>query len=221
MDSKHRLDAPDNDSLRNIEQVGDRSELASLYPNAHNEWEGTNLLSQQAREEKRANEQLQISLTLRRWFAVIGVLTPLPLILGALLFTVAYTYLRIENLAYLILPVVITVALWGYASYRATKRVHDIFYQHSIVATPFMAALLLMLATSIPALYLALRELYGTSLIYNAVITCLVILAASIAYSGMLVFIWTAQKVSGAYKIGLVGILVGVIGLVTLLVNSL
>lgn len=219
MDKDHRLDAPDNDSLRTIEQLGSRSELGGLYPNAHHEWEGEDLLSREAREEKRDQEQLRISLTIRKWFVVIGLLTPLPFILGSILITVALTYLKIENLSYLIVPVIAAVALWLYVSYRAIKKVYAIFYQHSMKASPFIATLLAFLVFSLQALYITMLALYNDSLMYNTVISGLVVLATSVAYSGILVFIWTAQNISGAFKIGCLGIMAGLITIITLLVN--
>ena len=213
------MDAPDNESLQGIEQVNDHSELASLYPNAHNAWEGTDLLSQEAREEKRAQEQLSMKLGVRKWFAVIGLLTPLPYIIGAILFSVGVVYLKIDNLAVLLLPIVAAFSLWVYISFRAIKYVHNILYQHSIQAAPFVTTLILMLVFSMQALYVTMLDFYQDSLIYNSIVTSVLVLALSVAYSGILVFVWTAQKLSGAYKIGCIGILIGIIGLITMLVN--
>lgn len=221
MDNNHQLDAPDNDSLNTIEQVSDHSELASLYPSAHNEWEGTNLLSQEVREAKRDKEQLDIVLSVRKSFALIGLLTPLPLILGALLVTAAYTYLKPHDMVVLLLPVVIAIITWLVISYKSWKKLSAIFYQHSITATPFVITLLLMLMASLPVLYLSIDQIYSDSLVMNTLMSGGVILATSIAYSGILVLIWTAQKLSGAYKIGLIGIIVGLIGLSTMFVNML
>lgn len=221
MDNKHQIDAPDDPTLGAIEQVSDHSNLSALYPNAHDAWEGTNLLSQEAREQKRAAEQLSISLSIRKWFAIIGILTPLPVILGSVLVSAAYTYLRPENMALLILPVIAVVGVWLTILYKSWKKVGAIFYQHSILATPFVMTLLFMIVASLPVLYLTIDQFYGDSLLLNTVASASIVLAASVAYSGILVFIWTSQKIKGAYKIGLIGIIVGLIGLATMLVTML
>jgi hypothetical protein len=221
MDRNHQLDAPSNDSLQTIEQVGDRSELGSLYPHAHDAWEGEDLMSREAREEKRDLEQLRLSLGIRKWFAVIGLLIPLPILLGSILTAIASTYLDVTNLAVLILPVLGIVLVWLYVSYRSMKQVQNIFYQHSVRATPFVVTLLAFLVFSLQALYVTMLSFYNDSLVQNTVATSIVMLLISIAYSGILIFIWTAKKISGAFKIGLIGIFAGIITLVTLLVNLL
>jgi len=221
MDKDHRLDAPDNESLRIIEQVGeDRSNLSNLYPNAQKEWAGKDLLSWEAREEKKDQEQLQISLSIRKWFAIIGVLTPLPFVLAALLFTTALTFIQVSNMALLILPVVGIVALWIFISYKSLKGVFTIFYEHSLKATPFIVTLLMFIVFSLPALYMTMDALYTDSLLYNSIISSVVVLVTSVALSGILIMIWTSPRLHGAYKIGCIGIFAGLIGLVTLLVST-
>ncbi len=218
MDKDHRLAAPDNESLRTIEQLGDRSELTTIYPHAHTEFEG-DLLSSEARQEKRDKEQERINLTVRKWFLIIGLLVPVPFILGSLLFTVGVTFLKLENLAVLLLPVVAAAAIWVYVSYRAAKRVYDIFYEHSIKATPFIVTLLSLLVLSLPAVYVAIVPLYTSSIVLNALISSAIVLLLSVILSGLLILIWTSSRISPALKFGCVGIIALVILIATTFVN--
>jgi len=220
MDKDHRLDAPDEHSLQSIEQVSDHSNLSNLYPSAHNDWESETLLSREAREEKRDAEQLQITLSIRKWFVAIGLLTPLPVILAILLFISGFTFLGGVNQALLIAPLVITAGIWIYISYRSLKKVYGIFYEHSLRATPFIVTLLSFLVFSLVGLYLAMEPFYTDSLLYNAVVSSLIVLLTSVAYSGILLMIWTSPKLGGIYKIGCIGIFAGIIAVITLLVNA-
>ena len=78
MDKDHRLDAPDNESLSGIEQISDHSDLTTIYPHAHLDWEKDELISRDEREKRRDDERLRVSLSLRKWFLPIGLLIPLP-----------------------------------------------------------------------------------------------------------------------------------------------
>ncbi|MGV9001986.1 MAG: hypothetical protein ACOH18_03445 [Candidatus Saccharimonadaceae bacterium] len=219
MDKDHRLTAPDNESLRAIEQVGDHSELAGIYPDAHNEWESVGLLSREAREEKRNQEQLLISQSIRKWFAVIGLLVPVPFISAFIIIAISATYLHADNIALLLIPALIGVSLWLFISFISIKKVYAIFYSHSIRVAPFLITLLLLVLLSLQALYVTILGLYTDSIIYNTIISSLVVLVTSIGLSGILILIWTSIRLSAAYKIGCIGIVAGAILIVTLLVN--
>ena len=220
MDKDHRMDSPDNESLRSIEQLGDHSELTTIYPHAKNEFDG-DLLSSEAREEKRDKEQQRINLTIRKWFVVIGLLIPVPFILGEVLFTIVVTYVSVTNVALLLIPVVIAVLFWLIVSVKAIKRVYAIFYEHSIKATPFVATLLVLLLMSLQAHYMLILPLYTDSILLNSLFTSGVVLMTSIVLSGLLLLIWTSSRISATLKFGCVGIIVLVILIITTIVNFL
>lgn len=219
MDRDHRLDAPDNDSLQTIEQIEDRSELTTLYPHSHSEWEGVDLLSREAREEKRNQEQLHINISIRKWFPVIGLLAPIPFILGSILTTLAFTYLRVESMAFLLLPVAFAIVAWFYISYRSVKGIVSIFYAHSIKATPFVLTLLSLIVLGLQGHYVAIEPYYTDSLVYNALLSSGVILLTSIILSGLLIFIWTTRTISAKTKVLCIGFLALIILLTTLYIN--
>jgi len=224
MDKEHKMDAPDNDSLKIIEQVADHSELSTIYPHAHNEWEGEDLLSREAREEKREQEQLLINTSIRKWFAVIGLLTLLPFVLGFIVFTFGVIVVQsLENIpdsnrVLIIVPAILAALAWLVVSYKSIKKVYAIFYDHSIKATPFVVMLLALTVFTLPALFLTMDALYTSSIIYNSIISSSLVLAIGIALSGILLLIWTSSKMSGVFKFGAIGIIAGIILILTLLV---
>lgn len=215
MDKDHHLDAPDNESLQNIEQLTDRSSLTAIYPHAHDAWEGSNLMSRDEREQKRDKDQLRISITIRRWFAVIGVLVPLPFVLAAIGIALGSRFLSVDKLGILLLPVVIAVFIVLYISYRSIKFVYEIFYNHAIKATPFVITLIILLALSVYGVLLASQWLHNGDIIHDVAIISISTILMSIMYSGVLLLIWASQSLSSAGKMGCVALLVVAIGAAT------
>ena len=201
MEKDHQLDAPDNDSLQGIEQISDHSELGSIYPHSHDLWEGTNLLSQEAREKKRDAEQLRISTSVRRWFAAIGLFITIPFIIFAVLISAAATFLDVKNLGLLLIPIFFVAAFASYASYRSVKYVYNIFYSHAIRAAPFVITLLVFIALSVYGLLLVTQPFHTGQIMIDVLIISVAAIVASIIYSGILLFFWATPKFSSRAKI--------------------
>ena len=221
MDKDHRMDAPDNDSLRTIEQVPDHSELSSIYPRAHDQWEGTELMSSEEREKKRTREQLNINLSIRRWFFIVGLLIPVPFLLAAVMSAVGVTYVTEQNLGFALVPIILALGLWLLFSRLAFKKVADVFYGHSIGAVPYLVAHIGLLVLGTQATYIAASSFFGDSLIYNTLLTSALIMAMSIFLSGVLLVIWTSPLLSSRLKfISVVVIALAIVG-ATAIVNFL
>lgn len=221
MDKDHRMDAPDDDSLRTIEQVPNHSELASIYPHPHDQWEGTELMSNEEREKKRDREQLNISLSIRRWFFIVGLLIPVPFVLAAIMSAVGVTYVTDKNLGFTLGPIIIALVLWLLLSRLAFKKVADVFYGHSIGATPYLTAHIGLLVLGIQATYVAASSFFGDSLIYNTLLTSALVMVMSIFLSGVLLVIWTSPLLSSRLKfISVVVIALAIVG-ATAIVNFL
>jgi hypothetical protein len=221
MDKDHRMDAPDNDALRTIEQVPDHSELTSLYPHAHDQWEGTELMSSEEREKKRDREQLNINLSIRRWFFIVGLLIPIPFLLAALMSAVGITYVTEKNLGFALVPIILALGLWFLFSRLAFKKVADVFYEHSIGATPYLVAHIGLLVLGIQATYVAASSFYRDSLIYNTLITSALVMVMSIFLSGVLLVIWTSPLLSSRLKFISVVVIALAIAGATAIVNFL
>lgn len=205
MDKNHRLDAPDNESLRTIQQLDDHSDLSVLYPNQEIEWKNAPLLSQQERYNKRDAEQRAITTALRVRFVAIGLLTPLPFI-AALVFLAAFftatEYISFEALQ--IIPAILTAAIWAWVSVRSWKVLFKLFYKHAVRPLPFIVTLLVELALVGWILYGLITPFYSNWVFGNLLGLSIAVWTVSILLSGFLVFIWTSYRLSAGVKAGLI-----------------
>lgn len=204
MDRDHRLDAPDNEELSAIKQLDNHSELASLYPHVHKEWEGSDLMSSEDRANKRDAEQLHISMSIRKWFPIIGLLVPTPAILIAFMAIGASRYLRPDDMGILLLPVLGIVALVGWLSFRCIQQFYTIFYNHAIKATPFLFVLVVYLLLSLFSLFIVTQPLHTGDFLIDAMIISGATWTASIIFSAILVFIWSSQSVPARAKLWII-----------------
>lgn len=208
MDRDHRLDAPDNEALRGIEQLGDHSELSTIYPHGHSAWEGTDIMSAKDREDKRTQEQVRVSLAIRKQFALIGLLTPLPAILVIMLIVLAATFIDLKNIINLIVPVFLSVGIVTLISIWSTRYLYGIFYSHAVKATPFLAVLIGLITLSVDALFLVTQPLHSGWLPHDALIISAAVLIVSVVLSGILVLIWASPKLRSGAKLGCIGLTV-------------
>lgn len=208
MDKDHRLDAPDNEALRTIEQLEDRSGLTTIYPHAHQEWEGVDIMSRDDREKKLSDDKLRISLSLRKWFVVIGILIPLPMIIMGLVASTSAEYFDLEKLGLLILPLLIVTGGLLYASYKGFLYAYSLFYTHGTWGLPFVVALLGLLGLSLHASFLLTEPLHTGNTAIDALIISGALLIASIIYSGLLVLIWTSPRLGSGTKMAFVGVMI-------------
>lgn len=204
MDKDHRLDAPDNEELSTIEQIDNHSELTTLYPHVHHEWEGADLLSSDERTRKHDEEQLRISMTIRKWFPIIGLLVPIPAFLIAFSAIIAPRFLKPDDMGILLLPVLGIVALIGWLSFRSIQQVYIIFYNHAIKATPFLVVLIGYLLLSLFSLFIVTQPLHTGDYFIDAMIISGVVWGASIVYSAILVFIWSSRRLGARAKLWLI-----------------
>lgn len=207
MDKNHTIEAPNNDSLENIEQLTDRSQLSGMYFAAHNEWEGKEILSKEDREMKRDQEQLQITRSIRKWFALIGFLVPTPVILLVLLIGLASVYLAPDNFRLMLPLSILAIGLWGAILFLSFRKVYRIFYQHALTATPFILILFALIGLSAQASFLVILPL-GAEPLINVILVSSITYVASIILSGILLTIWTAPRLSGSGKLGAIMLLV-------------
>jgi len=211
MDRNHQLDAPDNDSLKDIEQIADRSSLSSLYFTAHKEWEGKDLLSENEREAKRSKEQLDITLAARKKFILIGLLIPTPIILLVIIISLAAAYLNADNFKSLLVAAIAAVGVWLVVSFISIRRTYALFYNHALSATPFIIIFMALLGLSTQAVYLFTRPFHTESSINNTLIVCAGVYLASIVISGALISIWVSPRLSSKAKIGGIALLATII----------
>ena len=206
MDRKHQLDAPDNDTLKTIEQLDDRSGLTTIYPHAQDQWDG-NIMTTEARETKQAKELSAITLSIRKWAVPVGVLAIAPIVSASLLAAVALTYVTEDNASLLLFPMMIITGIWGLVSFAAIKKLYGIFYGHALQATPFFVMLLVLMGLAVQSIYIVTRPIQNGSFIFNTAVISGVALAVSAALSWILLVIWTNRRIAGNVKLGLIGVI--------------
>ncbi len=207
MDKDHQLDAPHNESLRGIEQLGDRSELSAVYPHPHKEWEESNMLSSDDRDRKHLKEREIITTSVRKSFIAIGLLTPVPFIVFVCFSAALSAVATKDNLGFLLLPIIIGLGLWVLVSYLALRRVHTIFYSHALRTVPFLATLLCLLAMCAQTLYSVTRPMQVNSFMVNSLALSGLLLIASVILSGILLFIWTSPRLHPSAKVSYMALL--------------
>ena len=205
MDKDHRLDAPNDESLRTIEQLNDHSELSTLYFNAHKEWEGKEIISEQERYARADKEQLAATLSIRKWFVIIGFLLPLPFILFVILLATLTSYITADNARSALLAVIFTTGVWLGISFFALRYVFRLFYKYAVKAAPFAIVLLSLTGLCAQASYLLTRPLHSGVIVLDALFISMSTIIASIVLSGALLFIWTSPRLTGNTKVGTIG----------------
>lgn len=212
MDRSHRLDAPDNEALKNIEQVSDHSELSTIYPHAHNQWSGE-LVTETERDRRHQKTQDTISFGIRKEFAIIGVLIPLPVVFLALLVSAAFLMITEENAALFVIPGIFIFLILAVSIFFIYKKVFKIFYTNALQAGPFIIALLAMLTASASIIYTLTTPIHTENGLISTVVVSLFVLIWSIILCFGLLRIWTTPKLKGNTKAGIIGIMtLGLIG---------
>lgn len=217
MDKDHRLDAPDNDSLQSIEQLPDRSDLSTIYEHGRTELTKDGLVNRDEVIQKQDEERAKIRTSIRKSFLVIGLLIPLPFVMIANIVTIALTYAMDEDSRLLLIPVILAIVLSLYIAARAFKEVYEIFYDHAMKATPFVFTHLVLLGTSLYATLLGTQQFHNGNLIHDVLIISGAMTLLSVLYSGLLLLIWVASRLSSSAKMACVALLVLFNGLMTAL----
>lgn len=218
MDRKQGISAPSEESLRSIEHISDRSELTTIYPRAKKEWEDTEIVSRDEREKRRTDEQLRISLSLRKWFLVIGLLTPLPFVIMGVLVAVATEYFDLGTIGFMALPIMIITGGIIFASYRAFRYAYSLFYKHGTWGVMFLTALFGLLGLSLNAIFLLTEPLHVGNPALDSLIIGGGVLVISVLYTSILVVIWTSPRINAKAKLALVGgFMVAILTITTLL----
>lgn len=207
MDKKHRLESPNNESLRTIEQVSDRSELSVLYRKARSEWEGKNLITEEERQSKQFKEHLHALLGIRRRLLEIALLPLVPFVLFALLSVAITTNIAPDNYRFLLIGVIFAIGVWGVFSFLAVQRVYAIFYKHGVRATPFLVVLLSLVGLATQASFLLTNGLVLEPAVMRAAIVSGLGCLASIPITAALLYLWTSPRIPAKLKIAGAGLL--------------
>lgn len=220
MDEKHRLDAPNNDSLSGIEQVGDRSGLSTIYPHAGKQWEG-DLVSQEERERRRQEKEDGMTLGIRKQSWKVGLLAPLPFVL--LSFFVAGSVIGIahSNIDLMVIPMIIAFIAWVGISFSIFRRIFALFYAHALRAVPFLLLLFVLLGLSIQTVYILTIPIHSQQLLSAVALVSVFALLWGMFMSYILLMIWTTPAMNGAVKASVIATMTFGLALIASLVTFL
>lgn len=200
------MDAPDNESLRTIEQVSDHSELSAIYRRPGTQWDGE-IVSAEERERRRKHHEETMSFGIRSKFWVVGILAPLPIIIFALLGSAALAYITEKNVSYFIIPGLIVFSLFIAFTISAIRKVFDLFYKNALRAGPFLFVLFTVLLLSIQILYILATPLHHQEILRAITYVGLAELVWSTVICSVLLILWTTPKISGGGKFGIFALL--------------
>jgi hypothetical protein len=207
MDSRHKLDAPNNETLKNIEQLDDRSEIAAVYTRGKDQWDGE-LVSEDEREARRQHKLDTMSFGIRKEFVLIGFLFPLPFILAAVISVAALTFIDEGNVALFVVPAIILFFMWATITYFSYRKLYTAFYMNAVQTAPYAFVLLSMLGFVTFTAYHIITLFYDIPALGMAGILSTLAILASIVCNFFLLRLWTTPVIPSGIKL-LIIILVG------------
>lgn len=203
MDSSHKLDAPSNDELKNIEQIADHSDLSTLYNKAKG-FEGE-LISDQERQHRQETKYDTIAFGIRKKFLLVGFLIPLPIILATVILAVFLPSVDKDNVTMLAVPAIFLFIFWAVISFVSVKKVFKLFYSNALQAGPFYVALLSLLTISAYIIYNLTIPIHNYSPFMSTLLVSGIAVVWSVVLAFFLLRIWTTPAINGNYKILLLG----------------
>lgn len=213
MDRNHTLDAPNDEELSGIEQLGDRSDLTSIYREPGTRFEGE-VLSAEQREKVKAEELEAITSGLGKHVLSVGLYVVYPFIGFALLAAGAYAAVatmgpQTPSVMILVFSVIFALSIWLYSSYKAYSTIFKIFYKHALRAGPFLIVMLISLIMASQAIYGVITESFaGQSLLFNVAIISLLTVVYSLIASYILLGVWGNSTLKSGIKVLVSGLIV-------------
>jgi hypothetical protein len=212
MDHNHKLDAPNEQALENIEQIQDRSDLTGIYREPGKQFEGE-LLSAEDRDKAKAEEVEAITSGLGRSALRIGLYVPYPFISGLLLAVGLYTWAQTSQTMVMAILIVLSGAFWVITSYKAYAAIYKIFYKHALRAGPFLVVALVTMILAAQAIFGFVVDGFSTdSLIFNAALMSLLLLMYSLIVTYILLGIWGNSRLNSGVKVLVSGLIILVSG---------
>lgn len=191
MDSKgHKLDAPHNESLKNIEQLEDHSSLGGVYRNARNQFDGE-ILSAENREKANAEKVNAITSSIWKSSLKIGFLIPYPIVSLLLLIVGLNAIDRSTNAILLVFVIITSAAFWMITSYKAYASIFKTFYEHALRAGPFILVMLLTVLIASQAVFVFVSEYIASdSLLINLATISAIMIGYSIIATTIVLSVW-------------------------------
>lgn len=201
MDRSHKLEAPNNEELKTIDQIEDHSGVSTVYRNPGEQFEG-DILSSDEREKVRIERLNAPIKSIWKSSLKIGFYVPYPFVSGLLLATLLNYTVAWANATMFIAFIIIAVGVWMLTSYFAYARIFKIFYKHGLRAGPFLLVMLISTLLASQAIYLFVVErIAGQSLLFNLTILCIFMIVYSIVATTIVLLAWGNTKLNGMYKL--------------------
>lgn len=209
MDNRnHHLEAPEKPDLDVIEQLPDRSELSTIYPQQQTEWQGT-IMGESERTTERDKATANITLSIRKSFLVIGLLAPLPFVFAGLVIALTLQTKLLndpdpKSQAAIAVIAMLTGGLWLTISGLIFRRLGNIFYNHALRATPFLMTLLCLLGISIQIFFIVTLPIHHAQPLLTVGIVSVLTVLWSLVLSYLLLWTWTTPRLSDNLRISLI-----------------
>lgn len=215
MDRSHKLDAPNNEELKTIEQIDDRSGLTTVYRKPGEQFEG-NIVTASERQRIKDDEIDAITSSISKSAPIIGLLIPYPFLSGLMGGVYLYSVAAGMNPGVLYALLALLGGTWLITSYYAYARVFHIFYQHALLVGPFLfVTLLSVLAASQAFMNIIAQTIAGESLVFNIAAMSLLVILYSILVSYVVLKTWGNSRISSGFKIAVSIIVLVFSGLLT------
>ena len=213
MDKDHKLAAPNNEELRTIDQIDDRSGLTTLYRNPGKQFEG-DIMSSDERDKANNEKLAAISSGVSSSSLKLGLLLPYPFICGALLAISIYTFFTGINSGILMAILIIAGGFWVLTSYFAYAAIFKTFYKYGLRAGPYMIVMLISILAASQAIYAIVAERFSTqSALFNTALVSILVILYSIIATYILLTVWGNGHIKPIYKVLTAGGLVIVSGI--------
>lgn len=201
MDRSHKLDAPNNEDLKKIEQIDDRSGLTTVYRQAGEQYEGT-IVTATERERIKAEEIDNITRSISKSAPIIGLLVPYPFLAGLMGGVYLYSISAGMNTGVVYTLLALLGATWLITSYYAYARIFHIFYKHALQVGPFLfVSVLSVLAASQAFMNIIAQTIAGESPTFNIAAMSLLVILYSILISYIVLKTWGNSHISAGFKI--------------------
>ncbi|MES2630993.1 MAG: hypothetical protein V4611_03475 [Patescibacteria group bacterium] len=206
MDRNHKLDAPNNEELRIIDQIEDKSGAATVYRNPKPQFHGE-ILSAEQRQKVKDDELASITNDLWKSSLKIGLYVPYPFVGGALLAAILNSSVDMVSAGIMIGLLIVVTGFWLYTSYVAYARIFKIFYKHALRAGPFIFVMLpsVLLASQAFYAYTA-ANIAGQSIVFNVAAVSLLVVLYSILTTFIVLLVWSHSKIKGIFKAAVAGL---------------
>ena len=199
----HKIEAPNEQELKEIQQIEDRSGLTSLYFEPQKQEQGEIFMSPEERDKAIEAKKVESVKGIGGAFLKIGLYIPYPIVIGASMAAAFYTFVGAVNPLFFLGLVILAVGIWGLTSYFAYAAIFKTFYKHGLRAGPFLFVMLMsVLLASLAAYGLVAGMFVGAELplLFNTTLISIVLLIYSIIASGILLSVWGNPKLKSLAK---------------------